>query len=104
MSWKSIEMQVALPRTQDAGKLQENISKQSQQFQNELTQQQIEKDKLQQQRVNEFENIENLKTNDEQEEENASGEKSSQECEENITIDEQLLEHPYLGSHIDYSR
>ena len=33
MGLKSVELQVAIPRTQDAGKMQEQLSRQGQQFQ-----------------------------------------------------------------------
>ena len=104
MSWKSIEMQVALPRTQDAGKLQDNMTKQGQQFQSELTQQQLEKDKVQQKRVNEFEDVENLKTDVNQDKEDSTSNQSEQGDGQEETVEEQSIEHPYLGSRIDYSR
>ena len=43
MGLKSIELQVALPRSQDAGKMQEQMMRQGQQFQETLTEQQLNK-------------------------------------------------------------
>ncbi|MFA1820649.1 hypothetical protein ACDX78_10770 [Virgibacillus oceani] len=45
LGWKSIKMQVAFPRTQDAGKLQEQIGKQHQHFQESFTANQEQKRK-----------------------------------------------------------
>lgn len=44
LSLKSIELQVALPHSQDAGKIQDQMSKEGQRFQESLTQSQIQED------------------------------------------------------------
>lgn len=101
MSWKSIEMQVALPRVQDAGKVQEQIMKQSQHFQESLAQSQIKLEEEKKKRVNTFENVQakriakegkgmpppDHRLNDESQRE------TSGKC----------LAHPYLGRHFDFN-
>ena len=41
MGLKSIELQVAIPRSQDAGKMQEQMMRKGQQFHETLTEQQL---------------------------------------------------------------
>lgn len=94
MGWKSIEMQVALPRTQDAGKIQEQLQKQSEQMQGALTQTQLEQEKLKRARVNQLEEMEKLKLKKETEE-------STREHEEFESQEEAGVTHPYLGNKVD---
>lgn len=101
MSWKSIEMQVALPRTQEAGKHQEQMSKQNQRFQESLAQSQLKQQLLERKRVNEFEQIKQTKIKDE--EPKSSSDQQDEEREETNAEDE-TVEHPFLGKKIDLSR
>lgn len=103
LSWKSVEMQVALPRTQDAGRIQEQMTKQGQNFQNSLTEQQLIEEKRKQQRVNEFEDIERLKNDQKDGDSPSEEEKKDNESQPGTEEDEQI-KHPYLGANIDYSR
>lgn len=100
MSFKSIELQVAIPRTQDLGRMQEQIMKQGQRFQETLTEQQIRDEILKRTQVNESEEVEKGKLHDE--EPNHHGEddkeKSDKEQQKNKSMD-----HPYLGTKIDFS-
>ncbi|SDQ60062.1 hypothetical protein SAMN05216232_2738 [Virgibacillus subterraneus] len=98
MSWKSIEMQVALPRTQDAGKLQEQMLKQNQHFQESLAQSQLKDIEQKRKRVQEFESINDVKIKDEDEQ----GVNNSEEQKAKSEYDE-FAEHPYLGKKIDFS-
>jgi len=102
MSWKSVEMQVALPRTQDAGKLQDQLSKQNQHFQQSLSEQKLKEEKIQQQRVNEFEDVEHVKSDKERNQENSKDGTEDKEQEQNRKKDEQV-KHPHLGVNIDYT-
>ena len=95
MSWKSIEMQVALPRTQDTGKMQEQIQKQSEQVQGALTQSQLEEEKIKRTRVNQSGKSEKVKLKKER------INKSSDEMEEHLNNEEDEIAHPYLGKRID---
>lgn len=97
MSWKSIEMQVALPRTQDAGKLQEQMLKQNQHFQESLAQSQLKEANEKRKRVQEFERI---KIKDE-DQDNPDSENQQRDSEDDRN--DKSVEHPYLGKKIDFS-
>lgn len=101
MSWKSVEMQVALPRTQDAGKLQEQMSKQNDRFQESLAQSQLREQQLKRKRVNEFEKIKDKKLMDDNEDSKGSNEQGKEKNDDKHT--EQDLNHPFLGNKIDFS-
>ncbi len=95
-------MQVALPRTQDAGKLQEQIQKQGQQYQDALKGAQEHSEALKRQRVNEFENVEKKIIKDDKD---GQHQLADQHLEENKAQEEKEAEmdHPYLGNTIDFS-
>ncbi|MFS0751820.1 hypothetical protein [Oceanobacillus sp. 1P07AA] len=95
MSWKSIEMQVALPRVQDAGKLQDQMNKQGQHLQESLAQLQAKQQELKRKKVNELDHTYKVDPN------NKSKHESKDENQENNQ--EQESEHPYLGNKIDYN-
>ncbi|MCA0983302.1 hypothetical protein LCL89_04470 [Halobacillus yeomjeoni] len=96
MSWKSVELQVALPRVLDAAKLQEQIAQRNPTMQQMISQEQRKTDEKKRQTVNEQDNVEDRRL----------GEESS-----NLPYvrnngkkkEEQSLEHPFLGKKIDYS-
>ncbi|WP_099158123.1 hypothetical protein [Virgibacillus ndiopensis] len=99
MSWKSIEMQVALPRTKDAGKLQEQMLKQGQHIQESIADSQLKQAEQKRKRVNEFEKINDVIIKRERDNSSQSSKDQQQENES----DEEKLEHPYLGKKIDFS-
>lgn len=102
MSWKAVDLQVALPRTQDAGKLQEQQSKHPQHFQEALTADQLKRDLLRRKRVNEYHEarLDSLK-----DEENKKEETDQQQREPSKKKEEHpSLSHPFLGNAIDYRR
>lgn len=99
MSWKSIDLQVALPRTQDAGKIQEQMTKQSEHFQESLAQSQLEQEKQKRKTVNEMEETIKAEINKDQEKHKEQGNNKEDTSEEK----EQEMKHPYLGSNIDFS-
>lgn len=98
LSWKSIEMQVALPRVQDAGKLQEQIGKQNQHFQEALAGSQLKKEELKRQRVNEFEQINHVKIKKDEKNPN-----EEQQNEQSSRQPDETVDHPYLGKKIDFN-
>lgn len=100
MSWKSVEMQVALPRTQDAGKLQEQMSKQNDRFQESLAQSQLREQQLKRKRVNEFEKIKDKKLLDDEEKSKGSDDDNEKTNDEHTKQD---TNHPFLGNKIDFS-
>lgn len=103
MSWKSVEMQVALPRTQDAGRIQDQMTKQNQQFQQTLSEQQLKEEKIKQHIVNEYEDVEGINKDKEREESNSQDEENSNNKDEEKKSKKEM-QHPYLGANIDYSR
>lgn len=99
LSLKSIELQVALPRSQDAGKLQDQMSREGQRFQESLAQSQLKKDVKKRKTVNEFEKMTKSKIEDEEfKEKQRSSPKEKEEAEL-----EEVIDHPYLGNKIDFS-
>lgn len=103
MSLKSIELQVAIPRSQDAGKMQEQMMRQGQQFQETLTQQQLRQQLLNRTKVQTTEDIEKKKIKDEENSDANEQEEqgTSEDAEQNQT--EKSIEHPYLGTKVDFS-
>src|SRR5690625_1536840 len=101
MSLKSIEMQVAIPRSQDAGRMQEQMSKQSQQFQETLTKQQLREEVLKRSKVNEYDDVQNLNVDDEDQE--TTGENKQEQRQRKKEEQQEQVEHPYLGNTIDFS-
>lgn len=98
MGLKSVEMQVALPRTQDAGKMQDDAMRQNQQFQDKLTQNQLKQDTLKRSKVNEYDDIHKRDVLDAKNK--LSGE-SNESTEQGHT--DKRINHPYLGKNIDFS-
>lgn len=102
MGFKSIELQVAIPRSQDAGKMQDQAMRQGQQFQETLTQQQLREEVINRTKVNEYDNIHKRSITDDKEKQ-----KREERRKKNNTKTKQTssgeLKHPYLGTKIDYS-
>ncbi|MEN2766422.1 hypothetical protein [Ornithinibacillus xuwenensis] len=101
MSWKSVEMQVALPRTHDAGKLQDQMLKQNQHFQEALAQSQLVQENRKRKKVQEFEETQLQK--DGRKEQGAQNlEKQKKNKNSNQAL--QAYKHPYLGNNFDIRR
>ncbi|WP_284139977.1 MULTISPECIES: hypothetical protein [unclassified Virgibacillus] len=101
LSWKSIEMQVALPRVQDAGKQQEQMLKQNQHFQESLAQSQLKQELAKRKKVNELEQFDYVKMNKQEEKQQHERHKEEKKDEQEKQA---RNEHPYLGNTIDYRR
>lgn len=101
MGFKSVELQVAIPRTQDAGKMQDQLTRQGQQFQEKLSQQQLREDIMKRTQVNEYEEVENKIIDDEDKEEQHQEDERKRKEQE---TEKAQANHPYLGKNIDYSR
>jgi len=101
MSLKSIEMQIALPRTQDAGKLQEQLQGRGQ-LQNDLAASSVQKEEeLKRKTVTKQEQKDEVKWNQESDKNNHQSPDDQQtegqkECKEKA-------QHPYKGKFIDVS-
>lgn len=98
MSWKSIELQVGLPRVQDAGKEQDLMSKQNQRFQETLTQSQLQDEVQKRKQVNKFQDLQKAKMTDQE-----KNHEEQQEEKQQKEKQEKDIKHPYLGSNIDFS-
>src|SRR5699024_5677037 len=101
MGFKSVEMQVAIPRTQDASKMQDQLTRQGQQFQEKLTQQQLREDIMKRTQVNEYEDVEKKTVDDEEKERQHQEEERKRKEQE---AEKAQANHPYLGKNIDFSR
>lgn len=97
LSLKSVEMQVALPRTQDAGKLQEQMQKNHQHFQESLAAVRLKQEELKRKKTNQMENTKNLtiKREERKKEQNNNEQVSKNKKRRN------QVKHPYLGKKID---
>lgn len=101
MGLKSIDMQVAITRSQDASKMQDQMMRQGQQFQDTLTSLQLREEVLKRTQVNEHEKVMHY----DQDEENKRGsEQEARKKREQENQKKQQMSHPYLGTKIDYSR
>ncbi|MCM3386778.1 RNA polymerase subunit sigma [Ureibacillus chungkukjangi] len=102
MSLKALELQIAIPKTFDAGKLadqhQQNVLGQ-QVNANEALKKEIRKKQLQ---VSDTEKIEKINDNNQKQnhEENLAGEKQQDTEQKNV---EQPMQHPFKGNFIDFS-
>ncbi|WP_042144786.1 hypothetical protein [Paucisalibacillus sp. EB02] len=96
MSWKSVEMQVALPRTLDAGKLQDQGLKQNQHFQEALAQNQLIQENMKRKKVQEFDDVHLQKDNQNQ---SFNKEKNSPKKQTNEIPE--TMNHPFLGNNFD---
>lgn len=102
VSWKSIELQVALPRVQDAGKEQDLMSKQNQRFQETLTQSQLQEEMQKRTQVNKFDQLKKTSLT-EQEKEKEESQQGNNKDERKKKPSEEGAKHPYLGSNIDFN-
>jgi len=98
MGLKSIELQVAIPRSQDAGKMQEQMMRQGQQFQETLTEQQLKEEIVKRGKINEYEQVRNNDDPDDNKKEQNNHQRQKKKKEEKPSI-----EQPDLGTKIDYS-
>ncbi|MBM7692239.1 dsDNA-specific endonuclease/ATPase MutS2 [Peribacillus deserti] len=101
MSLKAIEMQIALPRTQEAGKIQEQLQQRGQ-LQNDLASLEMHKeDKRKTSTVTRKNQKEKLHLTDEIE-----GEKGTYleiDKEESLQTSESSAPHPFKGNFVDFS-
>ena len=98
MSWKAVEMQVALPRTQDAGKIQEQMQQRGQFMQNMISKEAKAENAVLEHAVNDLEKDRLLKDK-EHKDRHKDDNQHSQEQQENKQQIKQY--HPYLGHRVD---
>lgn len=104
MSLKTVELQVAIPRTQDAGKMQEQLNKQGQQFQETLTEKQLKEEQLKRQQVNKYDDVEKRDVSDDEEQAQHQEREKKQKKQQKIENQAHKTNHPYIGNRIDFSR
>jgi hypothetical protein len=102
MSLKAIEMQVALPRTQDAGKIQEQLQQRGQLSQDFASLEMKKESEKQQKTVLKSSQKEKAEFNKEGES-NETGQDPSQNNKKQNKKENAKLNHPYKGKKIDYS-
>lgn len=102
MSLKAIELQVALPRTHDAGKLQEQIQQRSQ-LTHDLAAREMQKEvEKQEKSVVKQKQKDNVKLKKD-EKSGTPYESPAQKEQEEETEEQVKMKHPYKGNKIDFS-
>ena len=104
MSLKSIEMQIALPRTMEAGKIQEQLQQRGQNM-NDFAAIRTQKEEEQKRTsVIKQEQKSNVKlSQDEKENRNGTQDHEDKERKKSKKMNEMKEKHPYKGNVIDYS-
>src|SRR5699024_3254363 len=92
MSLKSVELQVAIPKMQEASKMQEQMNRQGQQFQEKVAEKQLQEEVKKRGVTDE---------KDEQKRHNQSEEDSKQHAKQELM---EKIQHPYIGNRIDFTR
>src|SRR5699024_6663896 len=98
---KSVEIQVAIPRSQAAGKMQDQMMKQGQQSQDTLTEQQNREASLKRKQVNAYDNVETQTVKDEERSRQKYFDKNEKQKEE--IRESTKKNHPCLGKYVDFS-
>lgn len=102
MTLKAIELQVALPRTHDAGKIQEQMQQRGQQLQDHAAQRVTKEENLKRKTVIKNEQKQEARLNKEDGSEQKNGSQNEQHSKKKSTKSEGEP-HPYKGKVIDYS-
>ena len=104
MGLKVLEMQIALPRTQDAGQLQEQLQNRFQNAQSMLNEQQLKELDRHRKAVLEANQKEDVQISDDEEpsHEGAQDQEERKSHADTEEIGEKIV-HPYLGQHVDFS-
>ncbi|MBU5594985.1 hypothetical protein KQI76_07385 [Amphibacillus sp. MSJ-3] len=100
MSWKAVEMQVALPRTQDAGRIQEQIQQRGQFMQDIISQAQLQSEETKRRTISDLERSYQLK-NDKANKEKSKHDGKPISKKDKQTEYQMKVDHPYLGKRID---
>ncbi|HLR14558.1 MAG TPA: hypothetical protein VK144_01950 [Bacillota bacterium] len=102
MGWKSVDLQVAIPRTLDASNLQNQMTKQHQRFQESLAQHQLREQLQKRKQVNEYEDTERLQPK--KDESSSKQNQQERQHKKEQQQKEKLTNHPYLGNRFDLIR
>ncbi|MFA9558058.1 hypothetical protein ACERII_12180 [Evansella sp. AB-rgal1] len=98
---RSIEMQVALPRTQTAGKLQDQLQQRAALMQNQLSQKQLEENDRIKRTVSHLEKSEKKRLNNDDEQSRGQGKRMFKNNGKEISIKEDTDAHPFKGKSLD---
>jgi hypothetical protein len=106
MSWKGIEFQVSMSRTQSVGKIQDQLQQRSQVTQDHITMEQNKDDEKNRKQVIDAKKSEKKRLNRDQETHGESkGSKNNNKNKQQKKTEEQLnhAKHPYKGNFVDFS-
>ncbi|MET3682163.1 maltoporin [Alkalibacillus flavidus] len=103
MSWKAVELQVALPRTQDAGQLQDQLQQRAQIMQDVLSQEQLRELERRRKAVLEANEAVRASNEDDEESQNDGQQEQGQGQQSKQQAPKQSIPHPYLGGRVDFS-
>ncbi|MDQ0350649.1 ribose 1,5-bisphosphokinase PhnN [Alkalibacillus filiformis] len=104
MSWKAVEMQVALPRTQDASQLQDQLQQRGQLMQDQITQEQLRELERKRKAVLESEQTEQIDNEDENQKSKAETGANNHNQAESKDRRGTNIPHPYLGNRVDFTK
>ncbi len=106
MSLKAIELQIALPRTQSAGKIQDQLQQRGQVVQDYLATEQQKKVERERKQVIETSETEKKRLNNDDENRDQQNSKKNQAQKTIVKQNKQishLAKHPYKGNYVDFS-
>ena len=104
MSLKSIELQVAIPKAQEASKLQEQMNRQGQQFQEKVSEEQLREEQLKRKQINKQEDVEKRGVTDEKNENSHANKIKAKKHKHKEQVQLEKTQHPYIGKRIDLTR
>lgn len=102
MGWKSVDLQVTIPRTLDVSNLQDQMTKQHQRFQESLAQHQLKEQLKKRKQVNEYEDTKRLQAK--KEEDLSKHQHQEQQRKKEEQKNGKTVNHPYLGKRFDLTR
>ncbi|MNO86589.1 hypothetical protein D3C76_779930 [compost metagenome] len=100
---KSVELQIAVPRTQEVGKVQNELQQRSTQEQTFLTNQQIKESHEMRHRSSNVDETTNSSIREEGKQQHSSQRQGQSHANQQEQTEHQPAEHPYKGHHIDLS-
>ncbi|WP_234998477.1 hypothetical protein [Salirhabdus sp. Marseille-P4669] len=104
LSYRAIEMQLALPRTQDIGQLQDQMQQRGQMVQHHLAQANLQEERIKRQKVHELNQKDEGKIKDQDDQNKgtllANLQHKGKQASNNVPF---YYNHPYLGNRIDYN-
>lgn len=103
LSLKMIELQVALPRTQDAGKLQEQMQQRGQHLSEHAASSVQKQTEINRKSVNKQEQKDKVHWKNPTNQQGKQEQQANQQDEDKQEFISQVQKHPFKGKHIDFS-